>query len=185
MSYCKIRIIINFLLQSCQILNNNRIDITCNRHDIPLIPYYFYNVPAMIPVVPIQQRNFLWNRMLVNSFLVRNPFRRSVYMGRNSHSYRKWGINIQYGYYHFRHILVSIFIAIFIYICHVLCIWLLCWLLCSLAAFNGLNSWVSARCYWCILSDVKCWLDDLKEYTSNSVHSTVESAEFEHCVFFI
>ena len=84
MSYCKIRIIINFLLQSCQILNNNRIDIACNRHDIPLIPYYFYNVPAMIPVVPIQQRNFLWNRMLVNSFLVRNPFCRSdfVYMGR-------------------------------------------------------------------------------------------------------
>jgi len=35
-------IIINFLLQSCQILNNNWIDIACNQYDIPLIPYRLY-----------------------------------------------------------------------------------------------------------------------------------------------
>ena len=31
-----------------------------------------------------------------------------------------------------------------------------------------LNTWVSAHCYWCILLDLKFWLDNLKEYTNNS-----------------
>jgi len=38
----------------------------------------------------------------------------------------------------------------------------------SMAAFSGLNIWVNIRCYWCILPDLKCWLNNLKEYINSN-----------------
>jgi len=48
----------------------------------------------------------------------------------------------------------------------------------SLAAFNGLNSWVSARCY--ILLEYPISILDLEEYINSNERSTVESAERSH-----